>query len=232
MLSFFDSTNTMVSLWGYQLSYIEAVAVLSSFACIWLATKEKVINFAFGLVCTSLYAVFFYQEHLYSSMTLNIVFFCFNIYGYFLWTRPKKENENENNELKVRGTSIRLRTILLGIIVIGAATWGLAIMHLHKWMPSVFEQATRFPYIDSFVMVASIIAQLLMAQKKWENWVLWIVIDVVAVFLYAFAGYTFTAILYAALVVIAVKGLFDWRKSYSANSNGENGNIKPKTIKP
>ncbi len=214
MLDFFDSTNTMVSLWGYNLSYIEAVAVLSSLACIWLAAKEKVLNFAFGLVCTGLYAAFFYQEHLYSSMTLNIVFFCFNIYGYFLWTRPKKGEENENNELKVRRCSKQMRAILLGIITIGTIVWGLGIVHLHEWMPAVFEQATRFPFVDSFVMVASIVAQLLMAQKRWENWVLWIIIDIVAVFLYAFAGYTFTAILYAALVVIAIKGLYDWQKSY------------------
>lgn len=214
MLGFFDSTNTMVSLWGYNLSYIEAVAVLSSLLCIWLAAKEKVINFAFGLVCTGLYAVFFYQEHLYSSMTLNIVFFCFNIYGYFLWTRPKKGEENENNELKVRRSSNQIRTILLIIIVAGTIFWGLAIVHFHEWMPAAFEQATRFPYVDSFVMITSIVAQLLMAQKKWENWVLWIVIDVVATFLYAFAGYTFTAILYALLVLIAIKGLYDWQKSY------------------
>jgi nicotinamide mononucleotide transporter len=204
----------MITLWGYNLSYIEAVAVLSSIACIWLAAKEKIVNFAFGLVCTGLYAVFFYQEHLYSSMTLNIVFFCFNIYGYFLWTRPKKGEENENNELRVRRSSRQMQAVLLAVIAIGTIAWGLAIVHLHEWTPAVFEQATRFPYIDSFVMVASIVAQLLMAQKKLENWILWIVIDVVATFLYAFAGYTFTAILYAILVIIAIKGLYDWQKSY------------------
>ena len=219
MLSFFDSTNTMVNLWGYDLSYIEAVAVLSSLSCIWLAAKEKVINFAFGLVCTGLYAVFFYQEHLYSSMTLNIVFFCFNTYGYFLWTRPKQGEENKNNELRVRRSTKQMRAVLLGIIAVGTIAWGLAIVHLHEWMPVVFEQATRFPYVDSFVMVASIVAQLLMAQKKWENWMLWIVIDVVAAFLYAFAGYTFTAILYAVLVIIAIKGLYDWQKSYKNENN-------------
>lgn len=214
MTNLFDSANTMVSLWGYNLSYIEAAAVLSSLACIWLAAKQKVINFAFGVVCTGLYAVFFYQERLYSSMMLNIAFFCFNIYGYFLWTRPKKGEENENNELKVRRCSNHMRIILLSIAAIGTIVWGLGIVHLHEWIPTVFEQATRFPYVDSFVMVASIIAQLLMAQKRWENWVLWIVIDVIATLLYASAGYTFTAILYAALVVIAVKGLYDWQKSY------------------
>lgn len=214
MTGFFDSTNTMLTLWGYNLSYIEAVAVLSSLACIWLAAKEKVVNFAFGALCTALYAVFFYQEHLYSSMTLNLAFFCFNIYGYFLWTRPKKENANENNELKVRRCTNRMRVALFTTIAAGTLGWGLAIVHLHEWLPTVFEQATRYPYVDSFVMVASIVAQLLMAQKRWENWALWIVIDIIAVFLYGFAGYTFTAILYAILVAIAVKGLYDWQKSY------------------
>jgi len=214
MLDFFDSANTMLTIWEYKLSYIEVVAVIASLACIWLAAKEKIVNFAFGLVCTGLYAVFFYQEHLYSSMTLNIVFFGFNIYGYFLWTRPRKGKQNENNELKVSQCSNRIRTILLAIIALGTVGWGLAIIHLHEWMPTVFEQATRYPYADSFVMVASIAAQLLMAQKKWENWLLWVVIDIAATVLYAFAGYTFTAILYAALVAIAVKGLYDWQKSY------------------
>lgn len=224
----FDSTNTMLTLWGYNLSYIEAVAVLSSLACIWLAAREKVINFAFGLLCTALYAVFFYQEHLYSSMALNLVFFCFNVYGYFLWTRPKKGEENENNELKVSRYTNRTRFIFLALIAVGAVGWGLAIVHLHEWLPSVFEQATRYPYIDSFVMVASIAAQYMMAKKKLENWAMWIIIDIVAVFLYGFAGYTFTAILYGVLVVIATKGLYDWQKSYNKErSLASHSNKKP-----
>jgi nicotinamide mononucleotide transporter len=206
----------MVSLWGYNLSYIEAVAVLSSLACIWLAAKEKVINFAFGLICTSLTAILVYQEQLYSSTILNITFFCFNIYGYFLWTRPKKGEENENNELKVRRCSNNMRIILFAIIVVGTLAWGVAVVRLQKLMPTIFEE-TNFPFIDSFVMVASIVAQLLMAQKRWENWALWIVIDIVAIFLYAFSGFAFMAILYAILVIIAIKGLYDWQKSYKNN---------------
>lgn len=123
---------------------------------------------------------------------------------------------NENSELRITVCTKKFQLLLAIAIIVGTIGWGMAVKHLHEWLPSIFEQATKFPFVDSFVMVASIAAQYLMAKKKLENWFLWVVIDIVAVFLYGFAGYTFTALLYLVLVGIASKGLYDWYRTYKS----------------
>ena len=216
LINLFSINNIFVNVFGYPLSYLEAVAVVACVAGIWLAAKGKVLNFFFGFISTSLYFVFFYQAHLYSSMALQLMFIAFNVYGYFQWTRPKQGQANADDELKVTATSGRAKLISVVVIVTGTLLWGYIMANPPAIIASEFADA-KFPYIDSFVMVASIVAQYLLAKKKFENWIIWIVVDVVATGLYAASGATFTAILYAVLVLIASQGLYDWHKMYKNN---------------
>jgi nicotinamide mononucleotide transporter len=80
---------------GYDLSWIEAVGTVAGLLCIWLASLEKISNYAFGLINVTLFAIIFFQIQLYASLLLQIFFFAANVYGWYAWSRQTSDNQAE-----------------------------------------------------------------------------------------------------------------------------------------
>ncbi|MEX5624186.1 nicotinamide riboside transporter PnuC, partial [Pseudomonas syringae] len=82
-MDFFSTSNILVHIplgaGGYDLSWIEAIGTLAGLLCIWLASLEKIVNYAFGLINVTLFAVIFFQIQLYASLLLRLFFFVANI---------------------------------------------------------------------------------------------------------------------------------------------------------
>lgn len=102
--------------------------------------------------------------------------------------------------------------MLAGVIFAGTAASGLLFGNLHNLLPTYFTIAADYPYVDSLVMVLSVVATILLARKKLENWYLWILVDVICVFLFFIKGIYFLAGLYFIFLFIATYGLLNWRK--------------------
>lgn len=102
-MSWFSINNILVNIplgqGGYPLSWIEAVGTIAGLLCIWLASQEKIINYLFGLINVTLFAIIFFQIQLYASLLLQIFFFAANIYGWYAWSRV---NDFEQAELRIR----------------------------------------------------------------------------------------------------------------------------------
>lgn len=102
-MDFFSTHNILVHIpigaGGYDLSWIEAVGTLAGLLCIWLASLEKISNYAFGLINVTLFAIIFFQIQLYASLLLQLFFFAANIYGWYAWSR---QNSQQEAELQIR----------------------------------------------------------------------------------------------------------------------------------
>ena len=102
-MDFFSTSNILVHIplgaGGYDLSWIEAIGTLAGLLCIWLASLEKIVNYAFGLINVTLFAVIFFQIQLYASLLLQLFFFVANIYGWYAWSRQTSDNQQA---LKIR----------------------------------------------------------------------------------------------------------------------------------
>lgn len=84
----FSINNTLVTIplgGGYAMSWIEAIGTLFGLTCIWFASQEKTINYLFGLINVSLFAIIFFQIQLYGLLMLQLFFFCANVYGWYAW---------------------------------------------------------------------------------------------------------------------------------------------------
>lgn len=96
-MDFFSTQNILVHIpigaGGYDLSWIEAAGTLAGLLCIWLASLEKISNYAFGLINVTLFAIIFFQIQLYASLLLQLFFFAANIYGWYAWSRQTSQNE-------------------------------------------------------------------------------------------------------------------------------------------
>jgi len=189
-------STTLFTAWDYEVSILEFVAAVASFIGVYLGTTGKRITWPWWVLSSSLYGVFFYQVDLFASAILQIIFIAAAIYGWFGWAPTGA----------VPGTiSTRNRlTIAIGTLVSVAA--------LSPVLEDIGAAAT---WTDAFILIGSIVAQLLMVYEKYETWVLWFIVNVVATAQYLSLGYWFTAILYAVFAIVAILGWKRWRDSLS-----------------
>jgi nicotinamide mononucleotide transporter len=168
-----------------------------------LLVLRSVWNYPFGLAMVALYFFVFLEQRLYSDMLLQIFFFVVQLYGWWNWVRAKQQA----GEVQVDLLGGRERIICIGVTAAVSLALG--------FLMARYTNAAS-PYIDASIAGMSITAQLLLAWRKLENWVLWIVTDVVAIGLYLSKDLHPTAALYAVFLLLSVIGLIDWWRKLRA----------------
>lgn len=228
-MDFFSTHNILVHIpigaGGYDLSWIEAVGTLAGLLCIWLASLEKISNYAFGLINVTLFAIIFFQIQLYASLLLQLFFFAANIYGWYAWSR---QNSQQEAELQIRWlhlpkaiawfvacvVAIGLMTVYINPVfafLTRVAVSAMSGLGLNVTMPEL--QPDAFPFWDSCMMVLSIAAMILMTRKYVENWLLWVIINVISVAIFALQGVYAMSLEYLLLTFIALNGSRMWINS-------------------
>lgn len=234
-MDFFSTHNILVHIplgaGGYSLSWIEAIGTLAGLLCIWLASLEKNINYLFGLINVTLFAVIFFQIQLYASLLLQLFFFVANVYGWYAWSRTDTHHEAG---LQIRwlpwrkvlawalsaGTAIALLTcyidsvfgFLAHIAVILFQKMGIAITQ-----PTLAPDA--WPFWDAAMTVLSIVAMVLMTRKYVENWLLWVVVNLISIVIFAVQGVYAMSLEYVLLTFIALNGSRMWIKRAHARGS-------------
>lgn len=215
LTDFFSIETTLVTLFGYDLSWLEFSGTVLNILCVWLIAKKNILTWPIGILAVVLFAVLFYQIQLYSDFVEQIYFFITGIYGWWLWDRMRKRGD-ANDEDGLRPLVLTPRGRLWTVLIVGVGTlaMGLFVGNIHTIFPVLFPLAAVFPFLDAFTTVMSFTAQLLMAHKRIESWVLWIVVDIIGIGLYFARGVVFVSGLYGVFLVLASKGLYDWYKAY------------------
>jgi nicotinamide mononucleotide transporter len=189
-------STILFTAWGYDVLILELVAAITSFIGVWLGTTGKRITWPWWALSSALYGVFFYQVEYYASAVLQIVFIVAALYGWKDWAPTGAVAGN---------LTVRNRTY----IAIGTF---LSVAALSPLLSNIGAAAT---WSDAFVLIGSLVAQVMMVYEKYESWIVWMVVDVVATIQYAVNGVYFTALIYAMFTVIAVIGWKRWRDSLS-----------------
>ena len=213
MLDFFSVKHIIFSWYGYDMSYIELLGAVFGLWAVVLSTQEKVSSWYIGVVNVLLSFWMFYQIQLYSDMFLQVYFLVTNLLGWYWWTHPKKGAENEINQLKISILNNKEKINYSVIIFAGTFLCGFFIGHIHELFPLFFQKPAAFPYLDTFVMVASIVAQYLLTKKKLDAWTLWIIIDVVATVIYFQKNILLYSVEYFIFCAVAAYGFWNWKKS-------------------
>ena len=184
----------------FNWSIIESVAVLFSILYVVLVAKENIWCWAAALISVSLYIYICFFAQLYPETGLQVFYFIMAIIGYYMWNKENKEEIKEWSEIK------HLLIILLGAI-------------FTFFMGFYFSTYTdsQMPIIDSFTTVFSIIATYMVVKKVLGNWLYWIVIDAVSVYLYFNRDLHLTSLLFIAYTIIAIFGYFSWMKKMKTN---------------
>lgn len=181
---------------------VEAVAAFLIVINVALVALRSIWNYAFGIVGVIVYGWFFYHQRLYSDALLQVFFLVAQVYGVVGWSR----NAAAEGEVTVGRLSTAARWRWVGGIVLASVVWG-TLMHRYTDAAS--------PWLDAAVAMTSIAAQLLMAQRRVENWWLWVAVNLLSITLYASRGIWITFVLYLALLMVSLWGLARWRRAES-----------------
>lgn len=204
-MSYFDVSHIAFRLLGYPISYIELIGTVFGLISVYYASKANVLTWPTGIINEIALFVLFFQIQLYADMLLQVFFLVVTVFGWYNWG-------NKAGEVPVTSMSRGMGGIYAIVLLVGTILTGIIIQQFHQWMPAYFPLPTTYPFADSFVMVASMLATFLLARKRIETWILWIVADVVSVVLYLIKGVYFLSLEYVVFLGLATFGLLQWRK--------------------
>jgi nicotinamide mononucleotide transporter len=222
LVEFFNINNTLFTAFGYQMSYLEFIGTLLTLLSVYLVMRNNILTWPIAIISGILFGILFFQIQLYSDFFEQIYYIITSIYGWWLWVRIKKKTESEEI---VFYSSIKTMFIYLIIIIIGSIGFGYFMKNINVFLPTLFSTPASFPYLDAFTTVMSFAAQILLAQKRVESWYIWILVDIIGIFLYFIKGVVFISFLYIIFLVLATKGLLNWKQLAAKITKVENETV-------
>ena len=198
----------LFSLGGRPVLLVDLVSSLLGLTCVFLAGRGSKYNFWVGYLYTAALFFLFWQKNLVASLLLQPVSLGINILGHYRWTHPKEgeTSSEKQGELKVSMLNWYERVLTVVIVLVVAALWG--------WLLRRIFPADPHPYLDSCVTILILVAQFLSAQKKWDCWIAWIVVNIPQLILHLSVGNIFMPIVSALYLVNGVISLINWEKMY------------------
>lgn len=206
---------------------LEFIAALFGVISVFYAKKENILVFPTGIISTAIYVYLLSQWNLYGDLIINIYYTIMSLYGWYIWSKIIDNKQHHipisrtNKTDKIKAFGIFAFTSIFVIVVyryynvmpnnLGFSdSINYAITKLTSGNLTNFRQGT--PYLDTFTTGIFFAAMWLMANKKIENWILWIAGNIASIPLYFVKGYGFTGIQYSIFLILAIQGYFSWRK--------------------
>ncbi len=219
MTDFFSHQSIFFTILGYPMSYLEFFGTIAGAVAVFLSAKANVWSWPLGIINVVLFFFLFYQVQLYPDMFLQVFFLITNLIGWWRWLHPAKSEEDEKRQLKISKMPMKLWLLFFAIGFGGTIIFGSLAKNLNLFFPVLFSQPSAFPYADSFVTIMSIVATYLMVQKKVECWLVWILVDAVACYLYFSKGILFVGLEYVVFCFIAAFGFWNWLHELKTNQS-------------
>lgn len=189
---------------------LEIVAVIFGLFSVWYAKKDDILVFPTGLVSTLIYVYLLWKWTLWGDMMINAYYFIMSIYGWYHWTRKK----GDTVEFPISVISHYEKRISI-IIFIFTVAFVVSVYHYFD------KFTTWYAYVDTFITGIFFIGMWLMAKRKIENWIFWIIGDAISIPLYFVKGFTFTSFQYVVFTIVAIYGYLEWKKTlYSSQKPG------------
>lgn len=179
---------------------VEIFGAIFGFLSVYFTIRQNIWCWYFGLLQVTLYCFVFYTSKLYSDMILHVIYIFLQFYGWYNW------KYGGSNKSTLRVTLLTHTMFWIGLTVLVTALLGYVMQT---------KTDASFPYEDAFITVASLVAQYLMIKKILQSWLFWIIVDVVAIIIYAYKDLYFTTVLYVLFLVMAVMGYLEWKKAYN-----------------
>ena len=203
MMDFLDQLFYQYSQYSNTDISLEIIAVFFGFLSVWFSKNNNILVFPTGMINTSIFVYLLLKWSLLGDMIINAYYFIMSIYGWYFWL--KGTNNTVSPISKVSNTDIRIVVLLF---ISSSVFVSLVYTFFDKW-------ETIVSYIDILTTAIFFAAMWLMAKRKVESWIFWIVGNIISVPLYLHKGLAFTSIQYFIFTVIAIAGYIKWKELYN-----------------
>ncbi|NRB84747.1 MAG: nicotinamide mononucleotide transporter [Winogradskyella sp.] len=181
---------------------LEAIAFVFGIASVWYAKKENILVYPTGIICTVITVYLLYINAYLGDMMMNFYYSIMSIYGWWNWSRKK----NDKFIVPISRTSSREKGIGFLLFILTMVVTFLVYRG--------FDYTIELPnYIDIATSGIFFTAMWYMANKKLENWTLWIIGDIITIPLYAYRGLGMLSLQYLIFTILAIQGYLAWKKS-------------------
>lgn len=187
-------------------NWVEVAGAVLSLIYLYLSIREKSALWIFGFISSVLYIFVFYESKLYADMSLSFYYLGVSVFGWINWQR--KDKESHTTQLHI--TRIKQQKELFQYIA------GIFVTYLIYYIILEYLTDSPIPIADSVVGSLSVVATWMLAKKKIENWLVWIVVDAFAAGLYFYKELYPTAVLFVVYTIMAVVGYNQWKKTLKA----------------
>ncbi len=185
---------------------LEIIAVIFGFLSVWFSKENKIWVFPTRMISTSIFVYLLLKWELLGDMMINAYYFAMSIYGWYIWTRKIDETTvtpiSKINSKEKKNAIILFITTLVFVFIIYKT--------FDKWTSWV-------AYADTITTAIFFVGMWLMAKRKIENWIFWILGNIISVPLYLYKGLAFTSLQYLGFTFIAIFGYIAWKKSLHRN---------------
>ncbi len=191
---------------------LDIISAVLGLACVILAGRNSKYNFWVGYLYTAALFLLFWNKNLYASLLLQPVSLAINVLGHWRWTHPKPQEQSADDpkNLKVSMMGWTERILAIALVLIVAGLWG--------WLLDRLFPLDPHPYLDSVVTALILLAQLLSSLKKWECWIVWLVVNVTQIILHVSVGNVFMPIVCSLYLINGLWSLATWIKLYRKNA--------------
>jgi nicotinamide mononucleotide transporter len=183
----------------------EAVAMILAIAYLLLAIKQSLWCWVAAFFSTLIYSIIFFDVSLLMDSALNVYYIVMAVYGWYSWKYAGKLQEEE---LKVTSYGLNKNIQIISILTIISLILGYIMANY---------TSADFAYVDSFTTVFAVFTTYMLAKKVLENWIYWIVIDTISIYIYIQKGLNLTAVLFAIYTILAFIAYKNWKEEYEAS---------------
>lgn len=190
-----------------QTTWLEAIAVITGISSVWFSKQEKIWVYPVGIVSVLIYVYLGWAYKLYADAGVNFYYFIMSVYGWYHWT----DTPGHRGQIPISSNSRNDNMKSMGLYLLSFALLYLVL--------SIYTDSD-VPLWDGSTTAAAITAMWLMARKKVEHWIFWLVCDISSIPLYAYKGLWFTSFQFIVFTALAWAGLRAWRRKLKFQTNG------------
>ena len=179
---------------------LEINAVVFGLLSVWYSKNNNILVYPTGMISTSIFIYLLYKWVLLGDMLINAYYFVMSIYGWYVWTRKENNIYTPISVMEAKEKKASIFIFIFSIIFVY-----FVYIYFDKW-----DSITA--YIDNITTAIFFVGMWLMAKRKIESWIFWIIGDIISVPLYFYKGLTFTSLQYLIFTLIAIAGYYSWKK--------------------
>lgn len=187
---------------------LEVIAAVTGIASTWCSKRENILVYPFGIISVVLYVYICFSVQLYADAGINAYYFVASVFGWYNWTH----NKGKMSKLPI---TVNTRKQQIKFIIVTVFSLLAVLVLLWFFNRNNTEYISSYvPFVDALTAAFFIVGMLLMALKRVENWIYWIIGDLISIPLYISKGLVLTSLQYLVFLIIAIYGYIEWKKKW------------------